>query len=65
MEARQLRVTIKQLHMDNEKLEKHINEWKSIAEETRSKAVKYCREMSKVFVVLEKVKSELPSTCIE
>lgn len=51
--------------MDNEKLEKHISEWKSVVEESKSKAVKYCREMSKVFVVLEKVKSELPSTCTE
>ena len=65
LEASQLRVTIRQLHMDNEKLEKHISEWKSIAEESKSKAVKYCREMSKVFVVLEEVKCELPSTCTE
>lgn len=65
LEASRLRVTIRQLHMDNEKLEKHISEWKSIAEESKSEAVKYCREMSKVFIVLEEVMSELPSTCTE
>lgn len=60
-----MRVTIRQLHIDNEKLEKYISKWKSIAEESKSKAVKYCREMSKVFVVLEEVKYKLPSTCTE
>ena len=65
LEASQLRGTIRQLHMDNKKLKKHISEWKSIAEESKSKAVRYCREMSKVFVVLEEVKSELSSTCTE
>ena len=60
-----MRVTIPQLHMDNEKLEKHTSEWKAVAEESKSKAVKYCREMSKVFAALEEIKSELPSTCTE
>lgn len=47
LEAGQLKVTIQQLQMDNGKLEKHIAEWKVIAEESKSKADKYCREMNK------------------
>ena len=41
--------------MDNEKLEKHISEWKLIAEESKSNADKYCREMNKIFIALEDV----------
>lgn len=59
-EASQLKVTIQQLQMDNQKLEKHISEWKLIAGESKSSAVKYCREMNKIFTALEEVKSELP-----
>ena len=51
--------------MDNEKLEKHISEWNSVAEESESKAVKYRREISKIFAALKEVKSELLSTCVE
>ncbi len=43
VEANQLKVTIQQLQMDNEKLEEHISEWKLIAEESKSNADKYCR----------------------
>ena len=62
LEAGQLKVTIQQLQMDNGKLEKHIIEWKLIAEESKSNADKYCREMNKIFTALEEVKSELPGT---
>ena len=40
LEASQLGDTIRQLHM------KHISERKTAAEESKSKAVRYCREMS-------------------
>ena len=61
-EASQLKVTIRQLHMDNEKLEKHISEWKSMAEESEGRVAKYCREIGKIYAILEEVKSELPCT---
>ena len=51
--------------MDNKKLEKHIGEWKRIAEESKSNADKYCREMNKIFTALDQVKSELAYTSIE
>ena len=65
MEADQLKVTIQQLQMDNGKLEKHISEWKLIAEESKSNADKYCKEIKKIFIALEEVKSVLPCTCTE
>lgn len=58
-EISQLKSTIHQLQMDNEKLEKYISEWKLIAEESKSNADKYCREMNKIFTALEEVKLEL------
>ena len=51
--------------MNNEKLEKHISEWKSITKKFKNKAIKYCKEMSKIFVILKKIKCELFNTCIE
>ena len=48
--------------MDNGKLEKHITEWKLIAEESKSNADKYYKEMNKIFMALEEVKSVLPCT---
>lgn len=65
VEANQLKVTIQQLQMDNEKLEEHISEWKLIAEESKSNADKYCREINKIFTALEEVKSVLSCTCTE
>jgi len=65
LEACELKVTIHQLQMDNGKLEKHISEWKLRAEEFKSNADKYRREMNKIFTALEEVKSELPRTCTE
>ncbi len=62
MKASELKVTIQQLQMDKGKLEKHIGEWKLIAEESKSNADKYCREMSKIFTALDQVKSELACT---
>ena len=64
-ETSQLKVTIQQLQMDNRKLENHISEWKQIAEESKRQAVKYCREMNKIFTALEEAKTELPCTCTE
>lgn len=61
-ETSQLKVIIQQLQMNNQKLEKHISEWKLIVEESKSSAVKYCRKMNKIFTALEKVKSKL--SCI-
>ena len=51
--------------MDNEKLEEYISEWKLIAEESKSNADKYCREINKIFTALEEVKSVLSCTCTE
>lgn len=61
-ETSQLKSIIQQLQMDNGKLEKHITAWKLIAEESKSNADKYCREMNKIFTALEEVKSVLPCT---
>ncbi len=65
LEASELKVTIQQLQMDNEKLEKHIGEWKLIAEASKSNADKYGREMNKILIALDQVKSELACTSIE
>lgn len=65
LEACELKAIIKQLQMDNGKLEMHISEWKLIAEESKSNADKYCREMNKIFTALDQVKSELACTSIE
>ena len=61
----ELKLTIQQLQIDNGKLEKHIDEWKLIAEESKSNADKYCREMNKIFTALDQVKSELACTSME
>lgn len=60
-----MKVTIQQLQTDNGKLEKHIGEWKLIAEESKSNADKYCREMNKIFTALDQVESELACTSRE
>lgn len=65
LEACELKAIIKQLQMDNGKLEMHISEWKLIAGESKSNADKYCREMNKIFTALDQVKSELACTSIE
>ena len=65
LEAGELKVTIQQLQIDNGKLEKHIREWKLIAEESKSNADRYCREMNKIFTALDQVKSELACTSME
>jgi len=65
LEASELKVTIHQLQMDSGKLEKHVSEWKIIAEESKSNADKYCREMNKIFTALDQVKSELACTSRE
>jgi len=51
--------------MDNGKFEKHIGEWKLIAEESKSNADKYCKEMDKIFIALDQVKSKLACTSRE
>ena len=65
LEAGELKVTIQQLQIDNGKLEKHIGEWKLIAEESKSNADRYCREINKIFTALDQVKSELACTSME
>jgi len=65
LEASELKVTIQQLKMDSGKLEKHIGEWKLTAEESKSNADKYYREMNKIFAALDQVKSELACTSME
>ena len=58
-EIRQLKITIQQFQADSKKLEMHINEWKLIAEESRTKAVKYCGEVNNLFAAME-ARLELP-----
>ena len=65
LKACELTATIKQLQMNNGKLETYIGEWKLIAEELKSNADKYCREMNKIFTALDQVKSELACISIE
>lgn len=65
LKVSELKFIIEQLQMDNEKLEKHIDEWKLIAEKSKSNADKYCREMNKIFTALDQVKSELACTSME
>ena len=48
----ELKAIIKQLQINNEKLETHINEWKLITEKSKSNADKYCKEMNKIFTTL-------------
>ena len=58
-EVSQLRITIIQLQMDNQKLESHINEWKLKAEEVQSNAVKHYREIDRIFKALEEATLEV------
>ena len=51
--------------MNNKKLENYINEWKIIIEKFKNDAVKYCKEMNKIFTILKKIKSMLSYICIE
>lgn len=60
LEAGHLKVIVRQLHMDNEKLEKHISEWKSMAEEPEGRVAKFSTEIGKIYATLEEAKSELP-----
>jgi hypothetical protein len=55
---RQAEETVNQLARDNEKLEKHIQEWKVIAERYHVKVVRYCQGMDTIFTILEEVKSQ-------
>ena len=52
--------------MESENPEKNISEWKSAAEESKSKAVRYCRDMSIYSATLEETQQyELRGTYIE
>ena len=48
--------------MDNQRLEKYVNDWKVMAEKSESNVSRYYREMSKIFSVIEEAKLEL--SCI-
>ena len=61
-EAGYLKVTVRQLQMDSEKLEKHISDWKLMAEESEGRVAKYSEEIGKIYATLEEVRSELPCT---
>lgn len=64
-EVFQLKVTIQQFQIDNKKLENPINEWKLVAEYSKSITVKYYRVMNRIFTALEEVKSGLSHRCTE
>ena len=55
-----LEVVIQAARNDNQKLEQHIKEWKSVAEQSQSSAMKYRDGMSRLFILLAELKSELP-----
>jgi len=39
--------------MNNRKLEKYINKWKIIVEESKSNINKYYKEINKIFIILD------------
>lgn len=53
LKVSELKFIIEQLQIDNEKLEKHIDEWKLIAEKSKSNADKYYTEMNNIFTALD------------
>jgi hypothetical protein len=55
-----LELVIQQARNDNEKLGHHIEEWKLVAEQSQSIVIKYRDGMSRFFVLLAELKSELP-----
>ena len=55
-EVAQLKITIQETQKDNQKLEQHVQEWKLIAEQSRSSAAKYSRGLSKIWTLLEELK---------
>ena len=59
-EVNQLKTAIQEAQRDNQKLEQHVQEWKRIAEQSRSSTSKYCRGVGKIWAILEELKSELP-----
>lgn len=62
-EVSRLQTIVQQLHMDNEKLQNHIQEWKTIAEKLQSDKVKHCEEMRKIVTTLIEIKTELTCVC--
>jgi hypothetical protein len=55
---RQAEETADQLARDNEMLEKHIQEWKLMAERFHVKVARYCQGIDTIFTILEEVKSQ-------
>ena len=51
--------------MNNEKLEKHISEWKFIGEKFKSNANKHYKEINKILTAFKKIKSVLSCIYIE
>ena len=62
-EIGRLETLVLQLHMNNEKLQNHVQEWKTIVEKSQSDKIKHCEEMQKIVTTLIEIKTELTSTC--
>ncbi|KAI9758898.1 MAG: hypothetical protein M1840_003738 [Geoglossum simile] len=59
-EVDQLKKAIQETQKDNRKLEQHVQEWKIIAERSRSSTRKYSKGVSEIWAVLEELISEHP-----
>lgn len=58
-ESNQLKKTIQEMQMDNQKLERHIQEWKLVAVQASTRANAYCKGLRQIWAPLEEVKSTL------
>ncbi|KAI9776698.1 MAG: hypothetical protein M1839_009425 [Geoglossum umbratile] len=58
-EVDQLKRAIQEAQRDNQKLKQHVQEWEIIVGQSRSSTRKYSRGISKIWAVLEELKSEI------
>ena len=58
-----LQTIVQQLHKDNEKLQNHVQKWKTIAQKSESDKIKHCEKMDKIVNALIEIKSELTCAC--
>jgi hypothetical protein len=56
-EVGRLKKNVQEAQMDNQKLERHVQEWKQVAEQARSRVAKYCQGVDEIWTVLEELKA--------
>jgi hypothetical protein len=66
-EKNELTIAIQEAQKDNRKLERHIQEWKLIAEQAIRSTSKYRQRVGEIWTVLEELKSviEFEESCCD